>query len=314
MQRVEVLRGPQGTLYGRNTSGGAINFMPNRPEQDFYASAEPGHGLLRHPRRSRRAERRPDRHDRGSPVGEPPHARRLLEEHRDRRRTGRRGQLERPCAGAVHAERAEPPAARLRLRHRRHQGNARVPVPVFDTGQVGAANNLALPRCGGSGRRARTCASPTRSTESFQERDINGLTARFETTRATARGRSSAPGARSISRWYEDLDGLKPYRLPAGDAAVPAALRLGAARTATSPTRKPSSTASRRASPRPPTRNCSGSPACTCSRRASNRDGELPHAVQPAAGRGRRRHLRPGRRFDELRRVRPGAPIRSPSG
>ncbi|MBA15305.1 MAG: TonB-dependent receptor [Sphingomonas sp.] len=32
LQRVEVVKGPQGTLYGRNATGGAINVLPNRPE------------------------------------------------------------------------------------------------------------------------------------------------------------------------------------------------------------------------------------------------------------------------------------------
>jgi outer membrane receptor protein involved in Fe transport len=44
IDRVEVLRGPQGTLYGRNTTGGVINFITNRPTADFHAgfSAEYG--------------------------------------------------------------------------------------------------------------------------------------------------------------------------------------------------------------------------------------------------------------------------------
>ena len=38
LQRVEVLRGPQGTIYGRNTTGGLVHYVSNKPSYEFEAS------------------------------------------------------------------------------------------------------------------------------------------------------------------------------------------------------------------------------------------------------------------------------------
>ncbi len=46
ISRIEVLKGPQGTLYGRNTTGGAVNIITRDPEQAFSADASLSAGNL----------------------------------------------------------------------------------------------------------------------------------------------------------------------------------------------------------------------------------------------------------------------------
>jgi iron complex outermembrane receptor protein len=46
LDRVEVYRGPQGTLFGRNTTAGIVRFTSARPTQDFEAKADMSYGTF----------------------------------------------------------------------------------------------------------------------------------------------------------------------------------------------------------------------------------------------------------------------------
>ncbi|HHX83495.1 MAG TPA: TonB-dependent receptor plug domain-containing protein, partial [Pseudomonadaceae bacterium] len=48
LERVEVLKGPQGTLYGKNTTGGAVNFIARKPEFDTNGYLTLGYGRFAH--------------------------------------------------------------------------------------------------------------------------------------------------------------------------------------------------------------------------------------------------------------------------
>ncbi len=47
VERLEVLRGPQGTLFGKNTTGGAINVILRKPGKDFGGFVEASYGKFK---------------------------------------------------------------------------------------------------------------------------------------------------------------------------------------------------------------------------------------------------------------------------
>ena len=46
LERVEILKGPQGTLFGQNATGGAINFIARKPTKSFAAGIDASYGTF----------------------------------------------------------------------------------------------------------------------------------------------------------------------------------------------------------------------------------------------------------------------------
>ena len=44
LQRVEALKGPQGTLFGQNATGGAVNYIANKPTESFESGVDASYG------------------------------------------------------------------------------------------------------------------------------------------------------------------------------------------------------------------------------------------------------------------------------
>ena len=119
IERIEVLRGPQGTLFGRNASAGLIHVITRRPDFEFGGYAELTYGNYDYIRAAgaitgadRRDARRPARRRLCAP-------RRLLRRRQRRRRHRERRQrprpLLRPRPAAVRAERRALDPADRRL-------------------------------------------------------------------------------------------------------------------------------------------------------------------------------------------------------
>ena len=128
LDRVEVYRGPQGTLFGRNTTAGIIRFTSARPTEEFDARAQ-ALATARSARCNvRRRRRRPDRSGRlGARLGARPAPRRLDRQHLAAPATTNSAAIDEIAGRAqllfTPSERSRHPAQRPWPQARRHVGD-----------------------------------------------------------------------------------------------------------------------------------------------------------------------------------------------
>ncbi len=204
LERIEVLRGPQGTLFGRNTSGGALSVITKKPSLDSrHAKWQVGYGnknavevravgnlpvALNAAVKGAISYRRRDGFSR--------HIETDAELQDAENISGRAQALFEPTADTrllLSADYAQDDT----------KGNARVPFPVSSTGNafapaLSAAVNAVYPP-GSSVRRS--FSKP----ESYQDRKIYGLMARLEHEAAYGLWTAISSYRKTRYGWFEDL-------------------------------------------------------------------------------------------------------------
>ncbi len=202
LERIEVLRGPQGTLYGRNTSGGAVNVITAKPTRDFSAMTQFGAGNY-----SSRVARAVI----NGPMGTAGAARFTVShrEHGGYSNNMFTGQeLDDENNTSIRAQYlldAESTRVLLGFDYSDDDtaGNARVPFPVFSNLAISGLIRALYP----AGTSIRLSpADPA----SFQKRRIHGLMARAEHDSTYGTWTLLLGHRKTDVEWYEDISGLRP--------------------------------------------------------------------------------------------------------
>lgn len=214
LERVEVLRGPQGTLYGRNAAGGAVNIITAKPDgDDPFTEITLGYGDYEDLQISGVAN---------GALGENTAGRLavLYREHggyASNAATGQdlQGAQTFGARAAIALDRGDLSALfQLDFSSDETDGHARIPVP----GPAAAPPLVAVIGALRTGLDERQSFS---SPDTFQERDALGALARFDLERDAATFTSLTSWRSTEFSWFDDLGGLPvpPYVLLVEDRA-----------------------------------------------------------------------------------------------